>query len=527
MRLANNDRRSLVGCQWKADGDDDGVFFRTNRDLPGTLTMKLKTLAVVAVGWIVLGIQPVSAGAQDSGPSERGVRLIAEWEPAIGTMIAWPLKVPEELVRDLAADDQLFVLVQPSGLETARKGIGSLGLSADRVRFVGCSVESGWPRDWGPHQVLDAESRMLLVDHRFAGYPWYPIAGGKPERIYRTGPGDDLVSAEFAAALQLPRLEVPAVLTGGNFLTDGHGTAFCTRALVDENNPALDEKKLRQLVAEKLGIDRLVVLENTEQAGIQHLDCWLKVLDPERLLVKRPPGGHPEEAAIDRNLAVLSSLRNVYGRPYEILRIDCPEVPVAGLGRETRPIAAYTNSLILNHRVFVPLFGVPGDVRALETWRMALPGFEVKGYLWDQWMDFDALHCRTRALFDPQMMRVEHPRLTGEVPCSAGGHAVAVTIEDRSRAGLDLDQCRVWFRIQGDDRWSSAPLLPQQTKNSFCGVIPSFAAGTEIEYYLVVCTQAGKKAHRPAGAPAAVHRFRVKPEDGPRIDGSRTGGNPR
>jgi hypothetical protein len=37
---------------------------------------------------------------------------------------------------------------------------------------------------------------------------------------------------------------------------------------------------VRPAIEETLGIERLVVLENTEPIGIQHIDCWLKVRDP-------------------------------------------------------------------------------------------------------------------------------------------------------------------------------------------------------------------------------------------------------
>ena len=39
-------------------------------------------------------------------------RVIAEWEPAIGTMIRWPLGIPSDLVVELASDDILYVLIE-------------------------------------------------------------------------------------------------------------------------------------------------------------------------------------------------------------------------------------------------------------------------------------------------------------------------------------------------------------------------------------------------------------------------------
>ena len=48
------------------------------------------------------------------------------------------------------------------------------------------------------------------------------------------------------------------------------------------------------LVEDFTGVHTCHVLDNTESPGIQHIDCWLKVLDEERLLVKQAPPDHPE-----------------------------------------------------------------------------------------------------------------------------------------------------------------------------------------------------------------------------------------
>mgnify|MGYP001186787537 FL=1 len=39
-------------------------------------------------------------------------RVVAEWEPALGTMIRWPLGIPQDLVIELALDDIIYVLVE-------------------------------------------------------------------------------------------------------------------------------------------------------------------------------------------------------------------------------------------------------------------------------------------------------------------------------------------------------------------------------------------------------------------------------
>ncbi|MBA4291566.1 hypothetical protein C0431_01205 [bacterium] len=321
-------------------------------------------------------------------------RVIAEWEPALGTMVTWPFEIPEQLVTDLANGAKLFVLVEnEKETKAAEKQLKALGLKSKSFELVRTSSKTQWTRDWGPHQLVDSDGRRALVDHIFKGYPWVPADTKVTDlKYFSNGLGDDLATAELASHFKTWRVEIPAILTGGNLLVDGKGRAFCTHAMLVENEPLMDQDKFRRLLLDKLGISDLVVLENTEKFGIQHIDCWLKLLNEETLLVKRVPVDHFEHDPLERNVERLSALRAPSGKPYRIIRIDCPRI-------RQDEVPAYTNSLILNRVVHVPLFGIEADKQALKTYASALPGYTIKGYVYKGWMHFDALHCRTRALF--------------------------------------------------------------------------------------------------------------------------------
>ena len=66
--------------------------------------------------------------------------------------------------------------------------------------------------------------------------------------------------------------------------------------------------------------------------------------------------------------------------------------------------AAYTNSLILNDHVYVPLAGKgheQHDVEALQVYGNALPDHTIVGIAGKPefpWLGTDAMHCRTRAI---------------------------------------------------------------------------------------------------------------------------------
>jgi agmatine/peptidylarginine deiminase len=436
-------------------------------------------------------------------------RVCAEWEPALGTLIAWPTGLPQELVVELARDDKLFVLVTGASAQaTAATAFAGLGIDPAQVVYITAPVQSWWPRDWGPHQIFDADRVWTVVDPIFQGYPWVA-----PDCVPISSPGghvgDDMVNAYFARFVGAPDLQLQAYLTGGNFLVDGQGSAFSTCAMVGENNQLMSEGQFLSLVQDTLGIERYYVLDSTENHGIQHIDCWMKVIDEETLLVKRAPVWHEEYERLEANVARLEQELTCYGRPYKIVRIDCP--PYNGYD-----IAAYTNSLILNGKAFVPLFGIPGDARALETFAEVLPGYEVIGFTWGSWYYYDALHCRTRAVFDPQMLRIAHPKLSGEVPWWPAP-AVTALVQDYSGAGLVPGSPVIRWRLQGEADWRTAPLEPTGEPERYAGALPVRRPGLTVEYYLAAESLSGRAETMPATAPAGFYVFTTG-EAGPQAE---------
>lgn len=463
----------------------------------------------------------MTLGALWSGPATAAApaapaRAVAEWEPAYGTLIRWPLGIPWTLVRELAEDDSVYVLCETQSAENAaRSGFQANGVNMAHSRFLRIGTYSHWTRDWGPHGVFDGNGQLGITDPIFNGYPWVPptVAPGNPPgdtpplfaAAARDGGArgyeeDDAVNAQLAALLGQPSWSLPAYCTGGNFMTDGHGIAFSTTQMLNENQPLMNEAQFRAYALQYLGITDYTFVHGTEDVGIQHIDCWAKLLDEETILVKRVPTWHEEYPRIELNVQILSGLTNCYGRPYRIIRIDTP--PYNGYD-----VAAYTNSLILNRKVLVPTFGISGDAAALQVYRDAMPGYEVIGFT-GAWYYYDALHCRTMAIFDEGMLRIWHRRLEEEVP-PAPAYRVAAMIDDRSEAGLDPSALKLFWRRAGEPAWNEVALTAAAGPDSFEAAIPGPLAGATVEYYLAAADLSGRAETLPPTAPDGWYRFAV------------------
>jgi agmatine/peptidylarginine deiminase len=444
-------------------------------------------------------------------------RVAAEWEPALGALVGWPPVVPDELLVEIAKDDRLFLVVDDAGAQTeAEDALQELGIDLAAVEFITTGPGFGlpWPRDWGPHALFDEEGVFHLADPKFVGYPVAtPSCEGRlySEGLFSLFSGDsdseDAATDVVAGTLGLSRRQLPFALTGGNALVDGHGTAFSTCVMLNENRRHLgiSQDEFHRAVETHLGISNHVIVPNFEWFGIQHIDCLMKPLNEETLLVKRVPEGHPDHESIEEIVDDLSALTGPYGRPYRILRIDTPPYLLGYF------VANYTNSLILNRKVLVPLFDIPADEAALETFREAMPGYEVIGFKnggRDGWSWLDALHCRVRAIWDPEMLYMSHRRIDDKVE-PAASYRVEALIRDHSRAGLIDEELELSWRLRGETDWHQVPLTNGSEPDMYAAVIPGPDAGSTVEYFLAAADRSGRREALPRVAPDGFYSFSV------------------
>jgi len=102
-------------------------------------------------------------------------RMAAEWEPVIGTIVAWPLIIPEPLVIELAKEKMLLYVVVSDEIDRyeALNTFKEWGMNMDNVHFVvtRLGLAWGWPRDWGPFAVFSDSGAYRLADPQFVTYP--------------------------------------------------------------------------------------------------------------------------------------------------------------------------------------------------------------------------------------------------------------------------------------------------------------------------------------------------------------------
>ncbi|PKA82003.1 agmatine/peptidylarginine deiminase [Ulvibacter sp. MAR_2010_11] len=465
-------------------------------------------------------------------------RQVAEWEPAQGVYFVWPPVIPKELIIELSNDTRIFPIVDgQAGQAHAEKWLVKWGINLQNVNFLHLKTEEELqPRDWGPSAVFTGTGAFKITDGQYK----YACPGTDLKcndslefqkkdngQIYRSTIVDTAI-VYLGNKLGFDVLELPFTNTGGNVITDGMGTAFSTCVLLTENRfNGISDKEFFQLNDSLLGLSNYNIISNFDKIGIQHIDCLLKLIDEETILVAEPPKNH-ELYSIYENIVQneLSHLKTIYNRPYTIKRI---KVAPYYTDDEAAYLTAYTNSLILNKNVYVPLFGIEEDSLALETWRSVMPGYSIKGYeyvLKDQpvktkyhfegfeelgvetgWLYEDAIHCRIKSIWDENMVFISVKKVLPEVNINQSA-VLNATIIDYNNANLTVEEVFLKWRVKGEESWVKQKMTMDTNPNHWFAEFPAKEKEIEIEYYIEAQSGSGATQNRPITAPEGFYTFK-------------------
>jgi agmatine deiminase len=406
------------------------------------------------------------------------LRPVAEFERAERVIVRYPSDLPPAALRELAADVAVTTIVSDARREReARAFYAESGVRLDHCDFIRAVTDSWWTRDY---------------------VPWF---GATPDRIVAVGftydrdrPADEGSARAIADFLDLPLFRLGLVHTGGNFLTDGFGTAFSTDLLRAEN-PSYDAAGIDRALRAGLGVTRQIVLPDPTGTYIRHINTWAKLLAPDRILLRTVAPGQPGHDAVEEIAWQLSSMESPYGAPYRLFR-------VRGMGDEP-----YLNSIVVNDKVLVPIAGSPWDEPALASYREAMPGYRVVGVL-GHWLSTDALACRTFVVPDRQMLSIRHVP-----PGGSGGGGVRIEAAVISYGGFAIDEqgTGVWYAVdRGGYRFVPLRAGASGSGSVRSATLEAAAAGRRLLYYIEARDASGRMERDPFAGRADPHVIEVR-----------------
>ncbi len=409
------------------------------------------------------------------------VRNISEFERSEAVLVRYPLGIPLALVASMSERVRVITLVASQAQETqARSAYQNAGVTMANAEFLHAPTNSIWTRDYGPFYIADGNREIAVVDF-----------------IYnRPRLSDNAVPGALASYLGAPLYAMDLVHTGGNYMTDGWGGSASTDLVWEENG--FDQSRVLDQMLDYLGVDPYHVTLDPQATYLKHIDTWGKFLDVDKILIAEVPPSHPRYADHEAVASYFASQPSAYGTPYQVFRVYTP-------GGEP-----YTNALIVNERVYVPVENSAWDDEALDVYRAAMPGYEVLGFT-GSWLSTDALHCRVKEVADTGMLSLRHQPLAGDVPYQPE-IGLGVEIVPYSGHRLLADELFLIYRFEGAPFDTLA--LQAAGGDAFSASLPVPTSGGEVSYYFSAADASGRTEHLPLVGPEGARSFTVLPQGG-------------
>ena len=430
----------------------------------------------------MLRVHEIYSMGRETDPPPTPVRNVAEYERMQGVLIRYPFGISTEMISEMSEDITVYCLVSSSQQSSAFNALENGGVNLDNVEFVIGSTDSYWTRDYGPWWVVDGDRNMAVVDFTYN----------------RPRPNDNDAPLKMSNHLEVPFYASDIVHTGGNYMTDGLGISASTDIVYTENS--IPDEDVDSLMQDYYGIDTYHVVDDPNNTYIDHIDCWGKYLSTTKVLIREVPESHPQYDEIEEAAEYFSNSLNKWGEPWELFRVWTP-------GNQP-----YTNSLILNEKIFVPITGGSWDDEALTVYETAFPGYEVLGFS-GSWESTDALHCRTKGIPDLQMLQIIHNPLNDGSEPDINGYSLDALFDDLSGTGLIEDSMKVFWKTPGAETWDSHTLsrssAPEE-QNVWTGSIPAIVDSGLIQYFVQGADSSGRIEKSPL---AGWHTFFAHPTE--------------
>jgi agmatine/peptidylarginine deiminase len=412
----------------------------------------------------------------ETDPPVPPVRNVAEFDPMQAVLVRYPFGIPMTLVKEMADDIEVITIVTNQNQEqTVLAQYAANNVNTANCSFIYAPSDSYWTRDYGPWFIANGDNEIAVVD-----FPYN-----------RPRPLDNAINGHVANFMNVPLYGMNVVHTGGNYMTDGFGISASTDLVWEENGN--NQSWVLQQMQDYLGVDTYHVTIDPLGDYIKHIDCWAKFLDVDKVVITSVPTSNPRYVYYEQVANYYANQISAYGTPYQVFRVYSPN---------GQP---YTNSLILNNRVYVPIMNSSHDAAALAVYQQAMPGYEVLGFT-GSWQSTDALHCRAIGLADKGMLRISHLPITGTHEYQPHFQIEADIIP---YSGATLYSDSLFLIYKANQGTFDTVMMSHVSNHTYTAMLPVSSGDTLITYYLSAADQSGRKETFPLIGPAGARNFEV------------------
>jgi agmatine/peptidylarginine deiminase len=338
------------------------------------------------------------------GASNLMSRLLPEWHPQWGVMIAWPHRDTDwntileraeatytALAHAILARENLLILCRDEAHEDhIRACLGPV--DEQRLHLRQLPYNDTWARDFGP-LTITRNGHLLIKDFTFNGW------GGKFNADL-----DNACTAQLD--WNAPVEHVAMVMEGGSVEINSRGQLLTTRhCLMNPNrNPDMSLEDIEAALTAHLGASEIWWLHHGDLEGDDtdaHVDTLARFCDDNTIAyvqcTDKTDSHYGELSKMEQELQALAT-------QHQLKLVPLPMTPALFDDEDQRLPATYANFLIINGAVLLPVYGCDTDTLAIAQMQQAFPHHEIVpidclALTWQH----GSLHCVTMQL--PQGVR--------------------------------------------------------------------------------------------------------------------------
>lgn len=311
-------------------------------------------------------------------------RLASEWESQDAIVLVWPhrhsdwaptLEQVEPVYLELCkyiGRHQAIILIayDDAHVQEVRDKLDEAGIDCERMSFAAIPTNDTWIRDYGP-VCTGSGPRKLLLDFRFDGW-------GQQYRWQL----DDAVNARLGSDLQIKAAyrRVDQVLEAGNIEMNTQGVLLSSRTCFGRGGSLADTEfaMLKRQLKGWLGCSQIHWLDGVRLAGDDtggHVDTLARFCADDVIAYSACQNQRdPNHATLDRLSVQIGKINRQGDSRYELVPLPLPD-PLSLCGQQLP--ATYTNFLVTNHQVLVPVFHDQQDDFALRLLDELFPDREI------------------------------------------------------------------------------------------------------------------------------------------------------
>jgi len=330
-------------------------------------------------------------------------RLAPEWARQDAVILVWPhaksdwnqqlegIECTYCVLSGYLSRHQKLVLVafDAAHIQHIQTSLASQNVNLDNIVFIDIQTNDTWVRDFGPVMV-QSQRGYTLLDFKFDAWG-----------IQYLHEDDNQFNQHFANKmnLEIQYENIDFVLEGGNLEINNKGVLLSSKTCINRKNSSMhiDVDELETHFANWFGCNEIIWIRNVSLEGDDtggHIDTLARFCNDDTLLYTAV-GHHScaNNSAIENLEKQLKNIKQMHPDIAELIPLPLPE-PI--FHEQQQLPACYTNFLISNNFVFVPVFNDKQDQLALKIIDDAFPAHDIVDIQCTSLIkQFGGIHCAT------------------------------------------------------------------------------------------------------------------------------------